>query len=266
MAEHDITGPVIGVSFDGTGYGTDGKIWGGEFLICEGSGFKRNAHLKYITMPGGDLSMKDAWKSAISYVYDYDKGKDNGNDDEITNGNNDSNDEISIDISEIIAESNIRENENWGLVTSAIEQKINTIESSGMGRLFDAVSSLLDICHENRYEGECAILLEDAAARAIKQPGSRKDDLALKFHKQVADAIFEQCVKIREKEDIKKVALTGGVFQNKILMEETLKLLRSEGFDVYYNISVSPNDGGICLGQNYIGMCKRRVIFPHIGT
>ena len=276
MAEHDITGPVIGVSFDGTGYGTDGKIWGGEFLICEGSGFKRDAHLKYITMPGGDLSMKDAWKSAISYVYDYDKGNsDSDNDDKITNGNNDSNDgvsdeistdnndvsnEISIDISEIIAESNIRENENWCLVTSAIEQKINTIESSGMGRLFDAISSLLDICHENRYEGECAILLEEAAARAIKQPGSRKDDLALKFHKQVADAIFEQCVKIREKEDIKKVALTGGVFQNKILMEETLKLLRSEDFDVYYNISVSPNDGGIALGQNYIGMCKRRVI------
>ena len=265
MAEHDLAGPVIGVSFDGTGYGTDGNIWGGEFLICEGSSFKRDAHLKYITMPGGDASMKDAWKSAISYAYDYDRNNDNRNvnDRKITSGDVNACTEISIDISEIIAESDIRKNENWGMVTSAIEQRMNTIETSSMGRLFDAVSSLLGICHVNRYEGECAILLEDAAARAIKQPGNRKDDLALKFHRQVADMIFAQCVIIREKESINKVALTGGVFQNKILMEETLKQLRSEGFEVYYNISVSPNDGGICVGQNYIGMClQRRAISP----
>jgi hydrogenase maturation protein HypF len=196
--------------------------------------------------------MKDGWKSAISYVYAYDNMNEYGN---ITDGNV-AEDEIVIDISEIIAGSGIRENKDWELVTEAIKKEVNTIESSSMGRLFDAVSSLLGICHENNYEGECAILLEDAAAKAMKNPGqNREDDLALKFHKQVAEAVLARCVKIREKTDIGKVALTGGVFQNRIFMEKTLELLRNEGFDVYYNISVSPNDGGIALGQNYIGMC-----------
>jgi hydrogenase maturation protein HypF len=247
MAEFDITGPVIGVSFDGTGYGTDGNIWGGEFLICEGSKFIRAAHLKYIRMTGGDQTMKDAWKPAISYALAYDDGE----------FDSCAEDEIAIDISDIIAESNIKKNKNWNVVKSALENKVNTVESSSMGRLFDAVSSLLGICHENRYEGECAILLEDAAARAMKNPGkSRIDDLALNFHERVAEKIRERCTAIRKKEGIEKVALTGGVFQNKILMEKSLELLRGEGFEVYYNISVSPNDGGLALGQNYIGMCR----------
>jgi len=124
-----------------------------------------------------------------------------------------------------------------------------------MGRLFDAVSSLLGICQENNYEGQCAILLEDAAARARIDPGvSITDDLALKFHLDVAGVVLEQCEKFRIKTGVDKIALTGGVFQNKILMEECLALLRTAKFEVFYNISVSPNDGGIALGQNYIAM------------
>jgi len=168
-------------------------------------------------------------------------------------------DEILVDISEIISGSGIRDSANWDIVRKAVENGVNAIESSSMGRLFDAVSSLLGICHENSYEGECAILLEDAAARAMKRPGaSRTDDLALKFHMQVAGMIFNRCAIIREKTGIEKAALTGGVFQNKILMEKALALLRGGGFDTYYNISVSPNDGGIALGQSYIGMCRHR--------
>ncbi|MCL1809152.1 MAG: carbamoyltransferase HypF [Clostridiales bacterium] len=246
MAEHNLTGPVIGVSFDGTGYGLDGAVWGGEFLICEGGSFIRDAHLKYVTMVGGDALVSDAWKSAVSYALVHERG-------ELVMC---ADDEFVVDITEIIAASNVTENENWHIVKEAVNKKINTVESSSMGRLFDAVSSLLGICHENSYEGECAILLEDAAARALKNPGgSEKDSLALKFHRQVADTVFKRCVKIRERDGINKVALTGGVFQNRVLTEMVLKLLRDGGFDVYYNISVSPNDGGIALGQNYIGMC-----------
>jgi hydrogenase maturation protein HypF len=112
---------------------------------------------------------------------------------------------------------------------------------------------MLGICDYNSYEGQCAMLLEDAAARAQKGgPSEETDMLALDFHMQIVDLIMEQCRKIREKTGTDKVVLTGGTFQNRILMEETLAQLRSEGFDPYYNISVSPNDGGIALGQSYI--------------
>jgi hydrogenase maturation protein HypF len=144
-----------------------------------------------------------------------------------------------------------------------------------MGRLFDAVSSLLGVCHENRYEGECASLLENAATRAMDSPikpandrsdklandigsstASTCDRLALRFHLDVARAILDQCTKARTLHNINKVCLSGGVFQNRILMEETLRLLRTDCFDVYYNIHVPPNDGGIALGQCYLGMLE----------
>ncbi len=278
MAENDLLGKILGVSFDGTGYGTDGAIWGGEFLICEGSGFQRAAHLDYIKMLGGDSSMKEGWKSAMCYSHAY-----------------------ALDLP--------ANDERYDLIKAGIDHQINTINSSSMGRLFDAVASYLDIHHVNRYEGECAIMLENYAADALDceiepypmsfgirerqstdgysvlkeqfemnsrfdehdpiaisaQPifmaikagiraGSSREAMALGFHYAVSDLILDVSKKIRIKEGINKVALTGGVFQNKIVMERTLKLLRQEGFDVYYNISVGPNDGGICLGQAYIGM------------
>ncbi|MBK5247680.1 MAG: hypothetical protein JJE49_10490, partial [Peptostreptococcaceae bacterium] len=251
---------VIGVSFDGTGYGTDGKIWGGEILFCRKERVERLSHLKYVKMVGGDSSMKEGWKSAICYLNQDAKMPEE--------------DEFEIDISEIVnysvsfegRESSENGTEllnkydsiktkNGSIIKAALDYNINTIESSSMGRLFDAVSSLLGICQENNYEGQCAILLEDAAARALKYPwASLTDDLALKFHINVAGAVLEQCEKFRIKTGVNKVALTGGVFQNKILMEECLTLLRASKFEVFYNISVSPNDGGIALGQNYIAM------------
>ena len=240
MAEHGINDSVIGVSFDGTGYGADGKIWGGEILLCNKEKYERLSHLKYAKMVNGDSSMKEGWKSAICYLNH--------------DGKTCKKDEFEIDISEII-------NYNSGydsretLIKAALDHNINTIESSSMGRLFDAVSSMLGICQTNNYEGQCAIMLEDAAARALKTPGANlADDLALKFHLKVAGTVLEQCEKSRKKSGVNKIALTGGVFQNKILMEESLVLLRANKFEVFYNISVSPNDGGIALGQNYIAL------------
>jgi len=270
VAEHDIQGPVIGVSFDGTGYGTDGAIWGGEFLVCRDTDFRRAGHLEYVKMLGGDSSMKEGWKSAFSYLYHY----------------------------------TMREpaDPRWPTVKAGLDYGINTIESSSMGRLFDAFAAFTDIHAYNRYEGECAVMLENSAAEAIdsglepwemafelfedgmdRRPqnttqekaaqsllisakplfqraeegilkGVQEGRIALGFHYAVADMILETCKRIREKESVDTVALTGGVFQNKILMERTLALLRSNGFQPYYNVSVGPNDGGICLGQNYIAM------------
>jgi len=276
MAEHDLQGPVIGVSFDGTGYGTDGAIWGGEFLVCRDADFRRAGHLEYVRMLGGDSSMKEGWKSAFSYIYHYS-----------------SMDDRRFDIGE-------PEDPRWPTVKAGLRHGINTIESSSMGRLFDALAAYTGIHDYNRYEGECAIMLENAAAEALDQglePWEMAFDItdfgggadretecgngadirisagpvfkraekaladwvessriALGFHYAVADMILKVCRLIRRRESIDTVALSGGVFQNKILMERTLALLRAEGFRPYYNISVGPNDGGVCLGQNYIGM------------
>jgi hydrogenase maturation protein HypF len=257
MAEHNLKGRVIGVSFDGTGYGTDGKIWGGEFLLCDGGAFTRKSHLRYIRMLGGDSSMKDARKSALSIIHH----------EQIKTDLNDQNPlAFQIDLTDILAyadahntmglgdggQNNGGRNDNQTIL-KALAHDVNTIESSSMGRLFDGVAALLGICGFNKYEGQCAMLLEDAADWAMKHPGKNPAaDLALAFHNRVAETIVTQCQKIRNETDVRQVALTGGVFQNKILMEQSLTRLRAEGFEPYYNISISPNDGGIALGQIYV--------------
>lgn len=248
MAEHNIKDQVIGVSFDGTGYGPDGAVWGGEFMVCEGSGYRRVAHLKYVRMIGGDGSVKEGWKSAFAYMKAYENGYlDTMADNEIT-----------ADISDIIdyaAVNGTLDDIDPGVVMGAIDTGINTILSSSMGRLFDSVSAMLGICMENSYEGQCAMMLEDAAKRALDgMPEGDADNLALDFHMMIAEMIKKQCIRIWDDIGVRKVALTGGVFQNRILMDETLRRLREADFDVYYNVSVSPNDGGIALGQTYVAM------------
>ena len=245
MAEHDLKGPVIGVSFDGTGYGTDGAIWGGEFLLCEGGEFERIDHLRYVKMLGGDSSMKEGWKSAVSYLVAWE------------NGYADEKEGLAVDLSEIMEFAGTQKERSWQgeeLARKAISAGINTIQSSSMGRLFDGVAALLGIKDRNDYEGQCAIMLEDAAADPA--PG-RAGKLARDFHHQIANLILNTCIEIRKERGVFQVALTGGVFQNKILMEESLELLRKHGFSPYYNISVSPNDGGIALGQAYIALKKK---------
>ena len=258
MAENDLKGKVIGVSFDGTGYGTDGHIWGGEFFLCENGDTKRMSHLKYIDMIGGDASVKDARRSALSYIHAFENGymfaDPPGADIEGSR-------EIAVDISDIIAYGRERllSMPDAKLVTAALRSGINTVKSSSMGRLFDGVSSLLGIKDHSDYEGQCAIMLEDAAAFAQKHPGAdHASDLALAFHQAVIDMIVDQCLIIRDESGASQVALTGGTFQNKILMEGVLEKLRGSGFSPYYNISVSPNDGGIALGQAYIAMHRLR--------
>jgi len=252
MAENSLEGPVIGVSFDGTGYGTDGRIWGGEFLLCEGGKMERISHLKYVDMIGGDSSMKDAARSALSYIHAYENGYLQG-----AKASDDGSRQIPLDIADIVGfgQDRLNAKSEAKIVSRALAGGINSIQSSSMGRLFDSVSSLLGICDYNSYEGQCAIMLEDAAAFAQKNPGAdAASDLALSFHERVIDMILRECKTIRKERGVDKVCLTGGTFQNKILMEGVLTKLRAAGFEPYYNISVSPNDGGIALGQAFVVM------------
>lgn len=266
MAEHGLSDPVIGVSMDGTGFGTDNTVWGGEFLICESDDFRRAGHLEAVPMLGGDSSMKEGWKSAMCFIDFYDRTKRN----------------------QYLQNSAIALDSRYLTVKSALRNNINTIMNSSMGRLFDAVSAFLGIQDINRYEGECAIMLENSAVLALKtglppcpmdfmysltdnehtasaeplfnamqeamSKGIAKEAISLGFHYAVSGMINKICRRIREDTGINQAVLSGGVFQNKVLMDSVLKELRSGGFEVYYNVSVSPNDGGICLGQAYLGM------------
>ena len=263
MAEHHLKGKVLGIAFDGTGYGTDGHVWGSEFLICEGSGFQRAAHLAYTPMLGGDQSMRDAKKTAACFLLNY------GLDQFIKDSRSD-------------------------IIKAALEHEVHTVLTSSMGRLFDAISSILEISDENRYEGECAASLEKEALLAEKNnvsprsmsfgilqtkeclvidPGpifetigrgwSEKGEeskvvlrqsLALGFHYALAEIALQVCILVREKEGINTIAFSGGVFQNSVLSNRMTKILREQYFEVYYNIAVPPNDGSISLGQTYIGL------------
>jgi len=260
IAEHGLVKPVIGIACDGTGFGADGHIWGGEVMICQGSSFTRFSHLREIDMIGGDSSMKEGWKSAICHM----RASHSSLHDHAERGvmpeqvNRDEDAPFDIDLSEIMtyAEMNntLAEHEaDIETICAAVESRVNTISTSSMGRMFDAVSALLGLHHESRYEGECAIMLENAADRALNAPGvSRADDLALEFHMNVAEALFEQCRKARDISGISTVAISGGVFQNRILTGELLRKLREDGFAPYIARTVPANDGGIALGQIYI--------------
>ncbi len=255
MAEHDLKGPVIGVAFDGTGYGTDGNIWGGEFLVCEGSDFIRAAHVSMFPILGGDGSMRDARKTASCYL--------------LYEG----------------LEAYVQD-ERIGVIKAALEHNVNRVLTSSMGRLFDAAASVLNIGHENRYEGECAILFEKEAVLAEREDikpadtcfGIKEKDgileldprpvfealcsmrnkvetgsLALGFHLALAQAVVSVCERLEKKYLSNNVALSGGVFQNSLLTEHTVRLLKEKGFNVYLNRAVPPNDGGVSLGQAYLG-------------
>ncbi len=256
MAEHNLRESVIGVAFDGTGYGTDGNIWGGEFFLYEGNEFKRVAHLSYIPILGGDESMKDARKTATCYL-------------------------AKLGLTEYI------QDERSNLIQAALKQNMNCILTSSMGRLYDVVASILDIGHYNNYEGECATLLEKEAVLALKNEISPiklffaitqqaegidinvkplleqlchlrdQEDvraLALGFHYAIAEMIKSVCELIRSRYHLSKVILSGGVFVNSILTENALQLLRDRDFMIYRNIAVPAGDGGISLGQTYLGL------------
>ena len=262
MGEHGLEGPALAVCFDGTGYGTDGSVWGGEFLLCEGTSFRRLGHVKSTLMLGGDVSMRQAWKTALCCLAA--AGEDCGD-------------------------------PRFGVVKAALEQGINSIKNSSAGRLFDAAAFLLGLADFNSHQGRCAMALESAARKALQK---RLEPLPMAFREEeteaerqrmtlfdpaplwkplcsagkgatgvLSDAIcaaalgFHQAViqmvtAMAEKVQVEQVVLCGGCFVNEILLQGCSALLRKKGFQVYYNEKVPPGDGGISLGQAFFGMLK----------
>lgn len=254
MAEHGLHEPVIGVAFDGTGWGCDSSVWGGEFLVCRDNTFERAGHIKSVRFLGGDEGMKDAAKSAMCYLHDA------GLDEHIRD-------------------------DRWSLIRAALDNGVNTHGNSGLGRLFDAASAVLGVCSYNRYEGECAIKLENLAVQALEQgvtpvpmafavsnksgilvadaapviavlaqSRQNREALALGFHMAVAAMAVDICGWLRAQTGISAAALSGGVFQNAVLLKDVMSKLAAKGFAVYINEKVPPNDGGISLGQAQIGL------------
>jgi len=250
IAEQRLKGSVTGAAFDGTGYGDDGSVWGGEFFVCSDkmkeADYRRAGHLSTVKLMGGDEGARNC--RAMYYAYLHAAGVE-------------------------------PENDDMKLICAALDNGINTVGSSSMGRLFDAVSAALGICRYNDYEGQAAVELENAAAgaaeawplrleimeadgcltgdspslvrdvRAALMQGAPADELALGFHTAVARFTAEMCERLAEGP---AVVLTGGTFQNRILLEETAWLLEEDGFQVYTNEMVPPGDGGVSLGQAYL--------------
>jgi hydrogenase maturation protein HypF len=255
LIDNGIEGPVIGVAMDGLGYGTDGRLWGGEFFVADFAQAERVAHLDYVPMPGGTKAIREPWRMAAVYLQKA----------------------FGQELSDLdIAFSSRLKLDVWANLRKLIERGINCPETSSMGRLFDAVSSLLGLHDAVNYEGQAALALEAIADRrcltgyefevnlengsissipVIK--GIVKDLLSAvapsiisaRFHQSVVDLIIEVAIQIRTERMLNSVVLSGGVFQNSLLLTRTRQQLESRGFEVFTHSRVPPNDGGIALGQ-----------------
>ena len=263
LADNGMDGKVIGVAFDGTGYGTDGTIWGGEFLVADFAAFERVGHLKVKAMPGGTMAIKEPWRMAVSYLW------------------------------EIFGEAFLEmdnpfvrrlDRSRWQVLRNALRKGINCPLTSSMGRLFDTVSALIGVRDRIHYEGQAAAELEQVAEEGCAEAyrfeivegvpfeinpegiirevvedlrsGVSVGRISAKFHNGAAEMIAEVCERVRARTGLEEVALSGGVFQNMRLLERTVPLLEEQGFSVYTHHRVPPNDGGISLGQAVVAMKK----------
>jgi hydrogenase maturation protein HypF len=261
MVENRVLDPVIGVALDGTGYGTDGKIWGCEFLVSRLDGFERAGHLRYVPLPGGDAAVRHPYRVALSHIH--------------AAGASD----LECQAAGLFPGTPAEERD---LVLQQIEKGVNCIDTSSAGRLFDAVSAILGICHEISYEAQAAVELESRAAQAMpevsgqafdydiveaedrlivdpssiirdvlsaRSAGKPIDAVAATFHETVVAFCRDVCVRLRERTGVARVALSGGVFQNRLLLGRLSRVLESDGFEVLVNREVPANDGGVSLGQ-----------------
>ena len=261
MAENDWqSGPVIGVSFDGTGYGTDGTIWGGEILHCTWQGFDRIASVTPFRQAGGDASSREGWRIAGALLRDMD----------------------AANAGSLAAQLQICTPQEMQILSVMLEKNINCIPSTSAGRLFDAASAILGLVTKSTFEGQAAMSLQFAAQRhtgeepslcspeelvtdedfmqlrtdllfanlvRAKLAGQDVCQLARAFHRTLADMIAAACMKYRARTGISTCALSGGVFQNTLLLEDVTFRLEKAGFTVLRHRLIPPNDGGIALGQ-----------------
>ncbi len=267
MAENGIKGKVIGVAFDGTGYGTDGHLWGSEFLVCSLEGFERVGHFRYVPLPGGEKAIKEPWRIAVSYL------KQSAADDR--------------DVYQYLTDIGYLERysrSNLDTLLKIIDNRTLSPLTSGAGRLFDAISALAGICHTSTYEGEAAVALESALpdtdnsaqtapyayriydgktsvidfsemiSEIAGEVKSHIDQrvISLRFHITMIKVIVDMVCRIRGKTGMDRVALSGGCFQNAMLLERTLRELSTLGFAVFTNENIPCNDACLSLGQAYI--------------
>jgi hydrogenase maturation protein HypF len=264
MAENHLRGRVLGVAMDGTGFGTDGAVWGGEFLVADFAGFTRRAHLRNVLLPGGDAAVRQPWRMALSYLRDA-FGQQIPGELQCFRG---------IDERQV------------ALVDTMLTRRIQTVETSSCGRLFDAVAALLGLASEVTFEGQAAIALEAMADGGVEKRydfemeegetmildfrpviaavvkdlsrGRRAGEISASFHNTLSAAIGEMCGKIGAADGVNRVCLSGGSFQNLYLLGRTVVELRRRGFGVFLHAQVPANDGGISLGQAMIANQRMR--------
>lgn len=257
LAENGVKGPVIGLALDGTGFGSDGQVWGGEVLFADLHSFQRAAHLDYVSLPGGDAAAKSPWRMALSYLH-----KTYG--DEVFN--------LPIKFVRDL------KREDANIVFQMITKRVNTPLTSSCGRLFDAISSLIGLRQEISYEGQAAMELEmcqnlsekgkypwaikekkghlilltsDIIRSAVEdiKIGISRGIISRRFHNTLIDMFTGACIKLRELSGIGHVAMSGGSFQNVTLLNGLSRALTSNGFKVFTQKVVPSNDGGLSLGQ-----------------
>ena len=256
MAENKLDDTVLGLSFDGTGYGTDGCIWGGEILIVEPEHFKRAASLSYVSMPGSAAAIKEPWRMAISYLY-HAFGEEFWN--------------LDLPLLKKIEEKKIK------FIIEMISKKINSPLTSSIGRLFDGIAAIIGIKNHVSFEGQAAMDLEMLADdnrdatydyewlsgntyKVFTEPivcgvvkdmeaGMHPSGISSKFHMTLIKLFSELCVVLRKKNGLNRIVLSGGVFQNSILLTGLIKSLEEKNFKVFTHTKVPANDGGISLGQ-----------------
>ena len=276
MAENDVADPVIGVSFDGTGYGEDGSIWGGEILLSDYRGFERLGHIAPFLQAGGDLSAREGWRVALDMLRTARGSADAARGDALELG--------------ICDESEAR------VVLAMLGRGINAVASTSAGRLFDAVSAVLSVRRASGYEGEAATNLQFAAERCphearparffgadqelvrvseegpfvlatdalfarivdARLAGGQAEELAYAFHRGLSELVVAACEQARGDTGVTTVALTGGCYQNQLLLELSVRVLRERGFTVLTHSMVPPNDGGIALGQAVVAATQMR--------
>jgi hydrogenase maturation protein HypF len=262
MAENGLEGEVMGIIFDGTGFGPDGTVWGGELLVGGYESFWRAGHIRQVTLPGGDAAVREPYRMALSWLWEaYGPAA------------------FELPLPFVEALSGVEKK----LFTTMIRKRINSPLTSSCGRLFDGVAALLGMRSRVSYEGQAAIELEGIAEQGEERPpfsfgldatengcqildfremireltnahlaGENRATLARTFHRTVARGAAELCIAIREDTGLERVVLSGGVFQNRLLAEEVNDLLLARNFNVFTHRLVPPNDGGVALGQAVI--------------
>jgi hydrogenase maturation protein HypF len=256
MAEHGISGPVIGLAMDGTGYGTDGTLWGGEVLLADFHSFKRVGHFQNVSLPGGEAAIREPWRMALAYLHHaFGKGLF----------------ELPIEFVKSLDPNKTK------IILTMIEKNLNSPKTSSCGRLFDGVSALLGLRDRASYRGQAAVELEmemgdgegyysvviDQGKKGLIIPcapiirgvvadlieGMDRRNISRKFHNTLVRVFADACILLRRQHRLNRVVLSGGVFQNAFLLAELEKILSDLGFEVYTHRSVPANDGGISLGQ-----------------